>query len=232
MKCRYYEIEFMFSDILGCLPRLLYVYLSNAQQFKNHLTQIEQCSDLQEKYGETMGKKVLRNIVLGAFEEGSRQGESLLGVVTMQETLKNNNYIVESESAQGMMKTAVASLGPKQRREYKDASVSTIAEELLSPDIEPICVLSNLAVSSQARRRGVAATLCQELEETAKEWGYQELYLVVEEANASARKLYETKLGYASVATLENEPALRADIESGDFTEIQTSVVLMKKDLL
>ena len=55
--------------------------------------------------------------------------------------------------------------------------------------------LSNLAVRSTYRRRGVANQLLLNCERVAVEWGFQDLYLHVLENNHQARQLY-FKLGY------------------------------------
>ncbi len=50
--------------------------------------------------------------------------------------------------------------------------------------------LSNLAVHPEYRRQGVAQKLLANCEETAKEWGFSEIYLHVLENNHAARQLY------------------------------------------
>lgn len=55
--------------------------------------------------------------------------------------------------------------------------------------------LSNLAVQSEYRRRGVARQLLLACEQIALKWGYQDLYLHVLENNHKARGLY-SQLGY------------------------------------
>lgn len=55
--------------------------------------------------------------------------------------------------------------------------------------------LSNLAVHSSYRRRGVARQLLLSCEQIALNWGYQDLYLHVLENNHKARGLY-SQLGY------------------------------------
>lgn len=55
--------------------------------------------------------------------------------------------------------------------------------------------LSNLAVRTTHRRRGVARQLLMNCERVALSWGYQDLYLHVLENNHQARQLY-FKLGY------------------------------------
>jgi len=87
---------------------------------------------------------------------------------------------LESEKAEEIAKNAVASLGPKQRREYKSASISKIANELLSDGTKGVSVLSNLAVGKKARRRGVARALCDEIEFLSEDWGFNDVHLLVE----------------------------------------------------
>ena len=189
---------------------------------------VEQCADLQEKYGERMGKRLLESCVLGALEPDTKE---MVGVATLKSTLLVNEDVLEAERAEVMAKNAVAALGPKQRREYKDASIDTIASELLSPDSKAIVLLSNLATNSQKRNRGIGKTLCNEAEVLAQNWGYSEIYLLVESENLAARKLYQDKLGYELAFTKEAESALRADIESGSFTEVTADTLVLVKKL-
>ncbi|MBE9162944.1 GNAT family N-acetyltransferase [Tychonema sp. LEGE 06208] len=50
--------------------------------------------------------------------------------------------------------------------------------------------LSNLAVHPEYRRQGVAQQLLSNCEDTAREWGFSEIYLHVLENNHAARQLY------------------------------------------
>jgi ribosomal protein S18 acetylase RimI-like enzyme len=189
---------------------------------------VEQCADLQEKYGERMGKRLMNACVFGALDPETKD---MLGVATLKATLLIKDDILDAEKAEVIAKNAVASLGPKQRRLYKDASIETIATELLSPDTKAVCVLSNLAVSAQARRRGVAKTLCEEAEALARDWGYNEIHLLVESENTPARKLYQDKLGYKTAFTKKSAVAMRADIKSGTFTETKADTLLLAKKI-
>jgi len=189
---------------------------------------IEQAADLQEKYGETMGRRLANACVIGALDEETKE---LIGLATLKETLLINNDVVESEKAEAIAKNAVASLGPKQRREYKNVPISRIAKELLSPDTKAICVLSNLAVGKKARRRGVARSLCDEVEFLAEDWGFSEVHLLVESENTAARSLYEKKLGYELVSTSVAAPALRVDFETGSFLQVQQDTLVMAKKI-
>jgi ribosomal protein S18 acetylase RimI-like enzyme len=60
--------------------------------------------------------------------------------------------------------------------------------------------ISNLAVSRDFRRRGVAQELIRNCEQQTTEWGYTEIHLHVMADNDRGRKLYH-KLGYETVST-------------------------------
>ena len=53
----------------------------------------------------------------------------------------------------------------------------------------------------------------------------------MESENEAARKLYEDKLGYQVAFTKEAEIALRADVESGSFTEVSADTLIMVKKI-
>jgi GNAT superfamily N-acetyltransferase len=189
---------------------------------------VKQCADLQEKYGERLGRRLSKSCVMGALD---KQTKEMIGVATLKETLLIMNDIVEPEKAEIIAQSAVARMSPKQRREYRNADVSVIATELLSPDTKAVCVLSNLAVSRKARRRGIGTVLCEEIEALARDWGYKSVYLLVEHENKAARQLYEDKLGYSKVCMKQALPVLRVDVETGLFLEIQSDTLIMSKKL-
>lgn len=60
-------------------------------------------------------------------------------------------------------------------------------------------VVANLAVDRMLRRKGIGKKILAECEKIVKGWGFQELWLVVDEKNKAARGLYE-KNGYELVA--------------------------------
>ena len=137
-----------------------------------------------------------------------------------------------SDESESILKSAVASLGPKQRRLYKDSPASELSAELLPPDLQLICVLSNLCVSSDSRRTGLGGTLCTAAEDTGKGWGFDEMYLRVEVENGAARALYEGRMGYeVRFGEARSMVGLRVDTEGGDFVEIRTDTLTMAKRL-
>ena len=189
----------------------------------------EQENDLTETYGEIMGKRTLESCLLTAEDDGG-----LLGLVGIESRLynKDTNQIVSAEKSQALLKNAVASLGPKQRRQYKDSSAAELVSELLPPEIELVCTLSNLSVSPRSRRRGVAIRLCQEAEKLAKEeWKFDSMCLLVERENEAAKNLYATKLGYELIASDPAATGLRVDVENGSFVEQQHETLTLRKAL-
>jgi len=65
----------------------------------------------------------------------------------------------------------------------------------LAPDTPPRPYLSDLAVASARQRQGIATQLMRVAECVARDWGFDYLYLKVDQDNEKALKLYE-KLGY------------------------------------
>lgn len=191
----------------------------------------EQVSDLTAKYGERMGKRLLVSCLLTAID---KESGDILGVVGVETSLldKSKEDILSQGKAETMLKDAVATLGPKPRRLYKDSTVAEISQDLLPPDLQLISCLSNLSVSPNARRRGIAATLCAEAERVAaSEWKFDSIFLKVESENAAARHLYEQKLGYKVEYTIDSAPAIRIDVDAGCFIESKASTLVLVKTI-
>lgn len=196
----------------------------------------EQTDDLMDKYGERMGQRALESAILTATDTTSGD---VLGMVCISALLLDSDFnaLVPHDESEELLKGAVASLGPKDRRKYKNASPDEIATDLLSSDsktMAAVCCLSNLAVSAKARRRGVAALLCAEAERMAgiaEGWGYDAMLLRVEADNTAARTLYEGKLGYTEMAMEPDAVAFRVDTQEGSFAEANTDTLLLVKEL-
>ena len=193
-----------------------------------------QADDLCTKYGERMGKRKLDALVIAAFEGGG--GAMIMrGMITVEvRLLEKGRDLLSAKESESALTKAVSSLGPKQRREYKDASVIDVANRLLPPEYIAACSLSNLCVSPSHRGRGVANMLCLEAERVAREefGGFDEMYLRVEKSNEAAVGLYEGKLGYERAFDVNGATALRVDVEAGgSFVEVETDIVLMRKKI-
>ena len=91
-------------------------------------------------------------------------------------------------------------------------------------------LMSNLAVSREYRRRGLAEQLVAAVETMVrKEWGYDECYLYVEERNRSAIQLYR-KLGYRKIWRDDTARTL-LPTSDGALEAASTVIVCMKKNL-
>ena len=195
------------------------------------LTQVVK-EDLDSRYGEIMGKRQLNSCLLGAFAE-TEEDDRLVGMVGVDVTLvdPSESILYTREDAETKLRNTVAALGPKQRREYKNASVCDIVQALL-PNLNAVVVLTNLAVSTTQRRMGVGKLLCQEVERlTKEEWEMDALYLRVEAQNGAARGLYESTLGYQEAWVESDAVALRANWESGVFEERTCETLSLVKSL-
>lgn len=192
----------------------------------------DQTLDLNDKYGERMGNRILPSLLLQAVDNGET-----VGLVGLEVSLLDRSKpdILSPKLAEEMLKTAIASLGPKQRRQYKDSPATQLAEELLSSsaNVQAVCSLCNLAISPKARRKGIAMELCKFAEKVVQEEleGYDSIFLKVESDNDAARRLYEEKLGYQHEYTIDSATALRADARAGSFTETQKETLILSKAL-
>ena len=190
----------------------------------------EQAQDFTAKYGERMGKRLLESCLVVAADADSRE---TLGLVSLEVSLldRNQQDIMPNDAAESLLKNTVASLGPKQRREYKDSTAVEIANDLLPTEQEAVCCLSNLAISPSARRRGIAMKLCADAEELAKGEDFDMMYLKVEKDNEPALRLYQDKLGYEQVFLQERAPAMRLDLDQGTFEESRADTLILAKKL-
>lgn len=91
-------------------------------------------------------------------------------------------------------------------------------------------LMSNLAVSRQYRRRGLAEAMVRAVEAFIQdEWDYNECYLYVERRNLAAIKLYE-KMGYRTLWTDPDAKTLMPT-KDGELRTQGTVMICMKKSL-
>ena len=98
-------------------------------------------------------------------------------------------------------------------------------------EVQAAPLMSNLAVSRQYRRRGLAEKLVAAVEDLVgpEGWGYDVCYLYVEERNRGANRLYE-KLGYRR-QWKDNDAKTLLPTEDGVLLSSSTTIVCMKKFL-
>lgn len=91
-------------------------------------------------------------------------------------------------------------------------------------------LMSNVAVSKKWRRRGIAEVLVKEIERMVKiEWGYDDIYLYVEQRNKPAIRLYQ-KLGYKR-KWIDKTAKTLVPTMNGSLQNEATTIVCMKKRL-
>lgn len=94
-----------------------------------------------------------------------------------------------------------------------------------------MAVIANLAVRSEARRRGVAERLIRRLEQATKEeLGFDEVKLLVTRRNPPARMLYK-KLGYRDVCDYRDMVSKVVKPGGRVVDGYERDMVLMTKDL-
>jgi len=94
-------------------------------------------------------------------------------------------------------------------------------------------VMADLAVAATCRGRGVASAMVAELEaKVLKEWGYEELVLLVEATNFKARSLY-SRLGYRLSGVMLSTPTTYLETDDGPscIKERRTVALLLRKSL-
>ena len=99
---------------------------------------------------------------------------------------------VPRASGEAMMASAMAGLGPKQRRLIKDLSLVDQVAGLLPDEYDVVPLMANLVVDTAKRRGGVGLALYTAAQETCAAWGFDTVWLQVEATNAPARKFYES----------------------------------------
>ncbi|CAN0040705.1 unnamed protein product [Phaeothamnion confervicola] len=100
------------------------------------------------------------------------------------------------------------------------------AAAFAAAELRPL--LSNLAVAPAARRRGVGRRLVARCEATARGWGYGELLLLVDSANAAAIRLYE-KMGYELL--FEDRMAMRVEVTPVQIRNARCTNLCLRKSL-
>ena len=194
-----------------------------------------QATDLMERYGEIMPtrrghKPLLDNCILKAVDVVTGATLGLLCVSALLFDTKTEELLLHADSEE-ILQSALETLKPRDRRRYQSATAEQIATGLLGGEMVAVCCISNLAVSPQARRMGIAAELCDEAERVARYWGYDAVLLKVEADNHAARHLYERKLGYRTLCKEVDAGAFRVDTRDGRFVETRIDTFVLAKDI-
>ena len=113
-----------------------------------------------------------------------------------------------------------------------DNVVGVITVECCDIDInekkENYPVISNLIVSSQMRRKGIAKLLTVRAEKIAKLFAYKNIYLFVNVENIPAIRLYKSR-GYKSIGN--KKEATRIVFQNNRFRNVECVNIMMKKKI-
>lgn len=191
----------------------------------------DQVSDLETRHGEILGKrKLFSNLAIAKGEGNEIVG--MVGVEVALFDLKTKN-IINYKQSDKIVTDSVASLGPKQRRQYKDARIEELVAELpnLNGNFEAVAVLANLCVSPSARGMGLGDKLCSAVQDVvSNDWGMGKIMLKVESTNEPAKKLYE-KMGFVEEHVEKDAVTIRPDLENNVFHEVSCEMLTMRKSL-
>lgn len=216
--------DFMMEAFWGVAPA------DSGDSYPKLLT--EQKVDLNSRFGEILGRRKLQTkLMVGTHQERENGIVGTVGVEVALFDLKQRDILSYSQSEKTLL-GAISSLGPKERRLYKDSSIVDLVTELptLRGHYEAVAVLANLCVSPTSRGSGVGEKLCIQVEEVVRNWGLGKIMLKVEAENIAAKRLY-AKLGYKEEVSLENSTTVRPDLNVGTFQEIPCTMLILSKSL-
>jgi len=176
----------------------------------------------------------LRSVLIWrrSSQDGSPLG--LMGLAEIMWDSKTKGFW-SPEDAMYVLDRAVSNLNPLQKLRYMNATPCKIAQDLL-PGLQQgrfqlLCVVCVLSVAE--RRQGIGVYLCHRAEAIAKEkWGYDTIHLKVEADNPAAVHLYQNKLGYKTLLSIQGDSAVRLDKATGEFISVDgIHTLFMSKDL-
>ncbi|CAM9349345.1 unnamed protein product [Scytosiphon promiscuus] len=161
-----------------------------------------------------------RSLVRELVTDYRRRYGSLMG------KRKLESMLLVARGKQGQIVGCIAvevSVCMGERVGVKARGISANAE---GAELRPI--LANLAVARSERRKGLAKRLVKQCEDTCKEWGYDEILLLVEENNTRARRLY-AKLGYKML--FRDTKAKKILPDTYQIRDVPCVNVCMRRDL-
>lgn len=203
---------------------------SNDDSSKKKLLDLQKM-DFDVRFGEILGKRQLQTGLIVSRDEF----QNINGIVGVEMSLwnKEEKILLSYDQSESKLKGAISDLGPKQRRQFKDASIVDLVSQLpsLGGKYEAVAVLCNLAVSPSSRGTGLGTSLCNSIEDIVRgSWGIidSKIVLNVEEQNKPAVNLYK-KLGYKEETMKNDVLAIRADFVTGSFVEIPCNMLTLSK---
>jgi ribosomal protein S18 acetylase RimI-like enzyme len=191
----------------------------------------QQTDDMVGRYGDLVGSRRLKSSLFLA-----RDGDgAIAGCVGVEMALvePSAGKVLSRSAGEGLLTQELSSMGARERNQYRKMGAAELTANLF-PEYQVYALLANLAVGPSLRGQGMGKQLCEACEEAGRNWEVPAIMLQVEEANAPARKLYQS-VGYADIHTNEIATALRvqpgAGATDGLLTSEKSTLILMGKGL-
>lgn len=189
-------------------------------------------ADFDARYGGLIGKRRFPSILLIA-----RDGAAIVGTAGVEMTIVDPgaSSVWDRAQAEALFAERLGAMGGRERNQYRKAELSELSSIFLQDQGQAVRpVLSNLAVSRAYRGTGLGQRLIAECEARMRDagpWTGDDLWLLVEERNEAAVKLY-TRVGFETVWQTERM-ATRVAGAAGqlELTQEATSVLAMAKKL-
>jgi ribosomal protein S18 acetylase RimI-like enzyme len=166
----------------------------------------------------------------GAKQLTSSQRQSLLQ--TQQLEFRKRYYVLSSKNREAELILCRAKVGTaNQIVGCVGLEIDRIPSNRLNGmTLKRAPLMSNVAVATSYRRRGVAKLLVRAAEDLARvEWGFDEMYLYVEQRNVPAVRLYQ-KMGYQRFWQ-DNTATTLLPTAKGTLSSEPTTILCMKKKL-
>jgi len=173
-----------------------------------------QDGDMSERYGKLVGKRKLEaELFISRGDDGRIEACAGVEIAVADKT---SGAILSRSRGEEMLAGSLAAMGARERNKLRQLSLAELASAVLPPQLGLVPVLSNVAVDSSARGRGLGQEMVAKCEEAVLGWGFGEMLLLVEATNLPALSLYR-KLGYQDVWTKPIKAARVAEPGSGNI---------------
>lgn len=157
-------------------------------------------ADFDLRYGALTGKRRFPSLLLVA-RDGA---DEIVGTAGVEMTIVDPGAcsVWDRAQAEGLFAERLGAMGGRERNQYRKAELPELASVFLQGQGQAVRpVLSNLAVSRAYRGTGLGQRLIAECEariRNAGSWTGEDLWLLVEQGNEPAVKLY-TRVGFETV---------------------------------
>ncbi|KAJ1625268.1 hypothetical protein T492DRAFT_1040948 [Pavlovales sp. CCMP2436] len=190
-------------------------------------------SDFEMRYGELTGKRRFPSALLLAHD-----GEEILGCAGVEMTIVDpvGGVFWDRAQAETIFAERLGAMGGRERNLYRKALLPELAAIFMEPGQAVRPVLSNLAVRRASRGTGLGERLVKGCEDVVRSkvgsWAGEDLWLLVEEQNSPAVKLY-SRLGFETVWDSAHMATRLSSSGAGglELVQEQTMLLAMAKKL-